>query len=74
MPRPATAAPDQDGGPRRGIPPLQKLEGVSLTPEEVSARLQPMHRMDDQVKVVELCAGRLKEVSRKTSRGAVENS
>src|SRR5690242_5798582 len=41
--------------------------------EEISARLEPLHRMHDQVSIVELCAGRLKEVSRKTQRGTVEN-
>jgi hypothetical protein len=29
--------------------------------------------MHDQVKIVELRAGRLKEVGRKTARGAIEN-
>src|SRR5260370_19819739 len=29
--------------------------------------------MHDNIKIVELCAGKLKEVSRKTSRGVVEN-
>src|ERR1700686_1996310 len=52
---------------------LQKFQRVLLTPEEVSARLEPLHRMHDQVKIVELRAARLKEVSRKTSRGVVEN-
>src|ERR1017187_2372178 len=54
-------------------PLLQKLQDVLLTSEEVSARLEPLHRMHDQVKIVELLAGRLKEVSRKTSRGVVQN-
>ena len=55
------------------FPCLQKLQGVLLTPEEVSTRLEPLYRMHDQVKIVELRAGRLKEVSRKTARGAIEN-
>src|SRR4029077_4797794 len=55
------------------FPLLQKLQGVVLTPEEVSALLEPLHRMHDQVKIVKMRAGRLKEVSRKTSRGVVEN-
>src|SRR5271163_4133052 len=55
------------------FPLLQKLQGVLLTPEKISARLEPLHRMHDQVKLVELLAGGLKEVSWKTWRGAVEN-
>src|ERR1700680_1599581 len=52
---------------------LQKFQRVLLTPEEVSARLEPLHRMHDQVKIVELRAARLKEGRRKTSGGVVEN-
>src|ERR1035437_552822 len=55
------------------FPLLHKFQSVPLPHEEVSARLEPLHRMHDQVKIVELCAGRLKEVSLKTSRGVVEN-
>src|SRR5437660_1799157 len=55
------------------FPLLQKLQRVALTPEEVSARLERLHRMHDQVKIVELRTGRLKEVSRKTSCGAIED-
>src|ERR1700690_480786 len=54
-------------------PLLQELQGVPLTLEEVSTRLESLHRIHDQVKIVELGAGRLKEVSRKTSHGVVEN-
>src|SRR6266567_5770703 len=60
-------------GLRTEFPLLQKLQGLPLAPEEVSTRRKPLHRMHDQVKLIELCAGRLKEVSRKTSRGVVEN-
>jgi len=52
---------------------LQELQGVVLTPEEVCARLELLHRMHDQVKIVKLRTGRLKEVSGKTARGAIEN-
>src|SRR5229473_319912 len=52
---------------------LQKLQGLLLTPKEVSTRLEPLYRMHDQVKVVQLRAWRLKKVSRKTARGAIEN-
>src|SRR5271169_4180688 len=55
------------------FPFFQKLQGVALATEEVSTRLEPLHRMHDQVKVVELRTVRLKKVSRQTSRGAVEN-
>ena len=55
------------------FPCLQKLQGVLLTPEEVSTRLEPLYRMHDQVKIVELRAGGLKEVGRKTARGATDN-
>src|ERR1035441_6020764 len=52
---------------------LQKFQSVPLTPEEVSAGFEPLDRMHDQVKIVELRAGRLKRVSWKASRGAVKN-
>src|SRR5271157_1996305 len=52
---------------------LQTFQSVLLTSEEVSARREPLHRMHDQVKIVKLHAGGLKEVSRKTSCGVVEN-
>src|SRR5215470_6134793 len=55
-------------GPK--LPRVQKLQGVPTTPEEVRARLEPLHGMRDQVKVIQLGAGGLEEVSRKTSRGA----
>ena len=55
------------------FPLLQELYGVLLTPEEVRARLEVLYRMHDQVKLIELCSGSLKEVSWKTSRGAVES-
>ena len=51
---------------------LQKFQRSLLTMEEVCTRLEPLYRMHDQVKIVELRA-RLEEVSGKTSRGAVEN-
>src|SRR5258707_7030385 len=56
------------------FPLFQNLQGVELTPDEVCARLESLHRMHDQVEIVKLPmpARRLKEVSRKTSRGIVE--
>src|ERR1017187_8602171 len=51
---------------------LQELQAVQLTPEEVSARLKPLHRMHNQVKIVNLC-GTLEEVNRNTLCGAVEH-
>jgi hypothetical protein len=41
--------------------------------EEVGTCLKRLHRMHDQVKIVELRAGRLKKVTRKTLGGAGEN-
>src|SRR5882724_4725334 len=57
------------------FPLFQNLQGVELTPDEVCARLESLHRMHDQVEIVKLPmpSRRLKEVSRKTSRGIVEN-
>src|SRR5215469_1267051 len=55
------------------FPLIQKLQSALLPGEEVGARLEPLYRMHDQVKVVELHTGRLQEVSAKTSRGGVEN-
>src|SRR5262245_1988327 len=52
---------------------LEKFQSTRLTSEEVCARLESLHGMHDQVKIVELRAGRFKEVSRKTSCGVVEN-
>src|SRR6516164_10922888 len=51
---------------------LQKVQRILLPLKEVSTRLEPLHRMHDQVKIVELLAGRL-EVSRKASRGRIQN-
>src|SRR5271157_2561227 len=58
-------------GPK--FPFLQKLQGLPLKVEEVGTRLERLHRMHDQIKIVELRAGRLEKVSRKTLGGAVEN-
>src|SRR5271170_816865 len=55
------------------VPLLQKLQCLLLTPEEISTWLEPLYRMHDQVQIVELRAGRLKEVCWKTSRGVIEN-
>src|SRR6266566_7411840 len=57
----------------RCLRPVAQARSFPLTPEEICARLESLHRMRDQVKLVKLRTGRLKEVSRKTSRGAIED-
>src|SRR5215469_5918779 len=52
---------------------VQEFQRILLPLKEVSTRLEPLHRMHDQVKIVELLAGRLEEVSRKASCGRIQN-
>src|SRR5215472_15266276 len=55
------------------VPALQKLQAIPVTLEEVGTRPEFLHRMRDQIKIIELHTGRIKEVSRKTLRGAIQN-
>src|SRR6266446_927697 len=51
---------------------LQRLQRLPFPLKEVSPRCQPLHRMNNQVNVIELLS-RPKKVSPKSSRRAVEN-
>src|SRR5215813_10443646 len=52
---------------------LQKLEGALFSPKEVGACFESLHRMHDQVQLIQLPTGRRKKIRWKAACGAVQN-